>query len=127
MGTRFLSGGPYQDDIMSLPVVNLDEAVPYYEQVMGFKTIARYNSPVKSAILERDNIRIGFSENGEDPKQDGAFFEVDDVEAAFEEMRINGLGRDDPNYRVDQWDEKSYKVFFVVAPDELCYCIGQLN
>jgi len=67
----------------------------------------------------------GLAENGGDPSQEGCFFEVDDVEAAFSELRLNGLDREDPGYRTDQHGETSYRVFFVVAPDGLCYCLGQ--
>ena len=47
------------------------------------------------------------------------------VEAAFAELRSNGLDREDPDYRIDQHGETSFRVFFVVAPDGLCYCLGQ--
>jgi lactoylglutathione lyase len=50
---------------------------------------------------------------------------VDDVEAAFAQLQANGLGRDDAGYRIDQHGPNTFKVFFVIAPDGLCYCIGQ--
>ena len=76
-------------------------------------------------LLGRDGIRIGLAENGGDPAQNGCFFEVDDVEAAFAELRTRGLNREDPGFRVDRYGETSYRVFFVIAPDGLCYCLGQ--
>ena len=75
--------------------------------------------------MARDSVRIGLAENGGDPTQEGCFFEVDDVEAAFAELQANGLGRDDADFRVDEYGGTSYRVFFVVAPDGLCYCLGQ--
>ena len=116
---------PYQEDEMNLPVGNLEEAIPFYETVMGFETISRSNTPCKSAVLARDNIQMGLAENGGDPTQDGCFFEVNDVEAAFNELKANGLERDDAEYRVDTYGETSLRVFFIIAPDKLCYCIGQ--
>ena len=116
---------PYQDDEMNLPVENVEEAIPFYETVMGFETISRSDTPCKSAVLARDNIQMGLAENGGDPEQDGCFFEVNDVEATFGELKANGLERDDAEYRVDTYGENSFRVFFIIAPDKLCYCIGQ--
>ena len=121
----FKSASPYLEDAMNLPVKNLDEAIPFYETVMGFQLRSRQESPYKSAVLTRDNIQMGLAENGGDPTQEGCFFEADDVEAAFNELKANGLETDDPDYRVDQHGDTSFRVFFVVAPDGLCYCLGQ--
>ena len=62
---------------------------------MGFQVLSRTEAPRKSAALGRDSIQIGLAENGGDPTQEGCFFEVDDVEAAFDELRSNGLEQDD--------------------------------
>ena len=110
---------------MNLPVENLESAIPFYQSVMGFNVVTRNNSPHKSAILSRDDIQIGLAENGGDPTQDGCFFEVDNAEAAFAELKANGLPKDDAEFRVDTYGDKSFKVFFVVAPDGLCYCLGE--
>ena len=125
MGAQYKTTKPYRDDEMNLPVACVDEAVPFYETVMGFQVAAQSDTPHKSAVLSRDNIRIGLAENGGDPTQDGCFFEVDDVEAAFHELKSRGLDQENPKYRIDTHGERSYKVFFVVAPDGLCYCLGQ--
>lgn len=121
----FKTAKPYQEDEMNLPVENLEEAISFYETVMGFQTTSRNNTPCKSAVLARDHIQIGLAENGGDPTQDGCFFEVNDVEATFNELKANGLERDDAEYRVDTYGENSFRVFFIIAPDKLCYCIGQ--
>ena len=127
MQTRavFKTAKPYQENEMNLPVENLEAAIPFYETVMGFQTISRGNTPYKSAVLARDQIQIGLAENGGDPEQDGCFFEVNDVETTFGELKANGLERDDAEYRVDTYGENSFRVFFIIAPDQLCYCIGQ--
>ena len=108
---------------MNLPVESVDVALPFYESVMGFAVRSRTDAPCRSAVIARDSVEIGLVENGGDPTQEGCFFEVDDVEAAFEELRSNGLDREDPGYRIDRHGETAYRVFFVVAPDGLCYCI----
>ena len=121
----FKTASPYLQDALNLPVENLEKAIPFYETIMGFQVVSRKDAPCKSAILARDDIQIGLAENGGDPTQEGCFFEVDDVEAAFNELKNNGLQNDDPDYRIDQHGDKSFRIFFVIAPDGLCYCLGQ--
>ena len=121
----FKTASPYMQDALNLPVGNLKEAIPFYEKIMGFQVVSQQNAPCKSAILARDDIQIGLAENGGDPTQEGCFFEVDDVEVAFNELKNNGLENDDPDYRIDQHGDKSFRIFFVIAPDGLCYCLGQ--
>ena len=125
MKAVFKSAYPYQEDEMNLPVENVETAIPFYETVMGFQVVSKKDEPFKSAVLGRDAIQIGLTENGGDPTQDGCFFEVDNVEAAFEELKANGLEKEDAGFRVDQHGTTSYRVFFVVAPDGLCYCLGE--
>jgi catechol 2,3-dioxygenase-like lactoylglutathione lyase family enzyme len=125
MQSFFKTAFPYADDIMNLPVRDLKSALPFYQTVMGFTVVTENESPVKSAILLRDQTEIGLSENGGEPEQEGCFFEVDNVETAFAELKANGLEREEANYRVDEYGGKKFKVFFVVAPDGLCFCIGE--
>ena len=125
MKAVFKAAYPYLEDAMNLPVENLDAAIPFYERVMGFNLVSRKDAPNKSAVLARDSIQIGLAENGGDPSQEGCFFEVDNVEAAFDELKANGLGKEEAGFRIDDHGTTSYKVFFVVAPDGLCYCLGE--
>ena len=125
MNAVFKTAHPYAEDEMSLPVESVDAAIPFYETVMGFRLVSRNDSPHKSAVLARDGIQIGLAENGGDPTQEGCFFEVDNAEAAFAELKSNGLKKEEADFRIDQYGETSYKVFFVVAPDGLCYCLGE--
>src|SRR5205085_4192464 len=121
MKAVFKSTWPYQGDAMNLPVESVDEAILFYESVMGFRLASRSE---KSVVLTRDEIKIGLAENGGDPTQDGCFFEVDNAENAFAELKANGLNKDKADFRIDQYGDKKFKVFFVVAPDGLCYCLG---
>ena len=89
-----LNAWPYQSDKMNLPVPDLEAALPFYEQVMGFRILSRNEVPHRSAILSRDGLEIGLSENGGDPTQDGCFFEVDQIYSMVEELRANGLKKD---------------------------------
>jgi len=125
MKAIFKTAWPYKEDAMNLPVKNLDEAIPFYEKTMGFQVVSQKDSPFKSAALQRDDIRIGLSENGGDPTQEGCFFEVDSAEAAFEELKSNGLEKEKAGFEINRHGDTSWKVFFVIAPDGLCYCLGE--
>ena len=125
MKAVFKTASPYLDGAMNLPVENLAAAIPFYERVMGFQVVSRTDAPCQSAVLGRDGIQIGLAENGGDPTQEGCFFEVDNVEAAFAELRANGLAKEEAGFRIDQHGDTAWKVFFVVAPDGLCYCLGE--
>jgi len=125
MKALFKTAAPYAEDAMNLPVENVEAAIPFYETIMGFQLVTRNDSPWKSAVLARDGIQIGLAENGGDPSQEGCFFEVDSAEAAFAELKSNGFEKEDAGFRIDKYGDTSFKVFFVVAPDGLCYCLGE--
>src|ERR1700690_3117443 len=116
---------PYQKDKMNLPVANVETAIPFYQKIMSFKLISQSATPYPSAVLERDGMQIGLSQNGGDPTQDGCFFEVDNVETAFAEFKSNGLEKEISAFDTQKYGETEWKVFFIVAPDGLCYCIGE--
>lgn len=124
MKATFLHAAPYADDALNLPVADVASAIPYYESRFGFQVLERHDEPPKSVILGRDQIRIGLSENGGDPTQEGCFFEVDDIVAAFEEIR--GKPPTVNDIKVQESFGKKYRVFFEIAPDGLCYMMGQL-
>ena len=123
MKAVFTRVAPYADDAMNLPVENVEAAIPFYEETLGFAVVSRQEAPPKSVSLARDKIQIGLAENGGDPTQEGCFFEVDNVETAFAE--IKGRTPAAADFRLDKFGVQSYRVFFVVAPDGLCYMIGE--
>ena len=123
MKAIFKRAVPYAKDAMNLPVADLEAAIPFYEKTFNFRLTARNDAPYKSAILARDEIQIGLAENGGDSSQEGCYFEVDDIEAAFEE--IKGKRPTDSDLELQKWGSSSQRVFFVVAPDGLCYMLGQ--
>jgi lactoylglutathione lyase len=118
----------YKGDAMNLPVGDVDTATPYYEEVMRFTVSARTDGPPRSVTLERDKVRMRLAENGGDPTQDGCAFEVENVEALFSEFKANGWYppiKDDGDFDIETRETGSWKVFFVVAPDGLCYWFGE--
>ena len=110
---------------MNLPVENREAALPFYENVLGFQLMSRTDAPSLAATLSRDAVQIGLAENGGDPTQDGCFFEVDDVETLFAELKANGLPKEQPDFGYQQYGDVRWKVLFIVAPDGLCFCYGE--
>jgi lactoylglutathione lyase len=123
MKAKYKRASPYADDALNLPVADVDAAIPFYQKTFGFSVMSRADTPQKSVVLARDDIRIGLAENGGDPAQEGCFFEVDDADTAFDE--INGRTAAASDFRIDKFGDVSYRVFFVVAPDGLCYMVGE--
>lgn len=92
---RFEKAFPYQEDILALPVADLDVASGWYGEHFGMTEVERCDEPVPAAIL------------------------VSNVEGLKDELQSRGV--DIGNWRVDERDGKKYQVFFVVAPDGLCF------
>ena len=119
----FKAAYPYQEDILALPVTNLDAASKYYVNAFGMREIERKKVPHPCVILERDGVQIGFAINGGDAANDGAAILVSDIAAARDMLEANGVAW--ANWRIDESDGKKLQVFFVVAPDGLCYYFHQ--
>lgn len=116
---EFKAAYPYQDDVLALPVSDLDAASSWYCRHFGMTEVERAEDPVPTVILERDGTRVGFSINGGDASQDGAAILVADIHAVRDELEANGVSIG--NWRIDERDGQKLQVFFVVAPDGLCY------
>jgi len=114
---------PYADDILALPVEDIDRASAWYRDAFGLNEVERRDQPVPTVILERDGVRIGFAVNGGDASNDGAAILVTDILRARQEVEANGV--ETGNWRVDEMDGKKFQVFFVIAPDGLCYYFHQ--
>ena len=119
----FQSASPYKDDILGLPVTDLDAASDWYCKHFGMTEIERRDSPHPAVILQRDGVQIGFAINGGDPAQEGAAIRVTDIDGIKTQLAANAVGVGDT--RVDERDGEKFKVFFVVAPDGLCYYFNE--
>jgi catechol 2,3-dioxygenase-like lactoylglutathione lyase family enzyme len=115
----------YQGDKMNLPVRDLAAALPFYENVLGFSVLSRSEAPHHSAVLARDQVEIGLAENGGDSAQDGCAFHVKGLESLFAEFKANGLHKELSEFNIEKRDGVAWKVFYVVAPDGLCYWFGE--
>jgi hypothetical protein len=87
--------------------------------------VSRSDTPCKSAVLARDQVQIRLAENGGDPTQDGCAFHVKGLDALFAEFNQNGLNKQISEFDVEQHDGVAWRVFYVVAPDGLCYWFGE--
>jgi catechol 2,3-dioxygenase-like lactoylglutathione lyase family enzyme len=115
----------YQGDKMNLPVADLASALPFYETVLGFRVVSRAETPQKSAVLGRDQVEMRLVENGGDPSQDGCAFHVKELDALFSEFKTNGLHKELSDFDVEEHGGAGWRVFYVVAPDGLCYWFGE--
>lgn len=115
----------YQNDAMDLPVPDLDAALPFYETVFGFRLVSRAETPRRSAVLERDHVKIGLAENGRDPEQDGVAFHVTHLDALASEFTANGLVKGPSDIKVEDRGGAKWRVFYAIAPDGLCFWFGE--
>lgn len=117
--TEFKAAYPYQKDALALPVSDLDATADWYCRHFGMVEVERRPEPTPTVILERDGTRLGFAINGGDPAQDGAAILVANILDLKTELEERGatIG----NWRIDERDGQQLQVFFVVAPDGLCY------
>jgi catechol 2,3-dioxygenase-like lactoylglutathione lyase family enzyme len=119
----FKAAFPYQKDVLALPVADLDAAARWYARSFGLTEIERRTDPHPTVILDRDGVRFGFAINGGDASQDGAAILVSDIERARRELEANGVKVGES--RIDERNGRKLQVFFVVAPDGLCYYFHQ--
>ena len=120
---KFEAAFPFQEDVLALPVVDLDATSSWYAQAFGMAEVERKEQPHPTIILERDDVKIGFAINGKDASQDGAAILVSNIQGIKSELEAKGV--EIGNWRVDERDGKRFQVFFVVAPDGLCYCFHE--
>ncbi len=123
MPAMFLKANPYADNVLTLPVKDIDVASSWYGENFAMTERSRASDPAQQVILERDGIQMGFAVNDGKPEEEGAAIEVDDIESLKSEFEARGV--DVGNWRIDERDGKRFQVFFVVAPDGLCYYFYQ--
>jgi catechol 2,3-dioxygenase-like lactoylglutathione lyase family enzyme len=117
--SKFSAAYPYQKDVLALPVTDIEAASEWYSKHFGMTEVERTSSPIPRVILERDGTKIGFAVNGNDPAQDGAAILVSQIGEMKNELESKSMKIG--NWRIDERDGKKFRVFFVVAPDGLCF------
>jgi hypothetical protein len=114
----------YKGDAMNLPVADVASALPFYE-TLGFRVVSRSSTPHNAAVLARDDVQIGLAENGGDSSQDGCAFHVSHLDELVVEFNAKGLTKTQSDIGVEDHGGSSWRVFYVVAPDGLCYWFGE--
>ena len=127
MKSFYMNAWGYQGDAMNLTVKDVDAAVPFYEKVFGFTADGddEASGDIKRVVLSRDDVKIALAESGGDPEQDGVAFEVDNAAAAHAELKANGLEKLGEIKTEKRDDGSEWRAFFVIAPDGLCYWVGE--
>ena len=123
MAGLYKAAYPYAEDVLALPVKDVDRAAEWYAGKFGLKEVERRDEPEPAVVMERDGVRIGFAVNGRDPEHEGAAILVTDIHRARAELAAAGV--ETANWRVDERDDRRFQVFFVTAPDGLCYYFHQ--
>ncbi len=118
----FAAAFPFQDDVLGLPVEDLDGTAAFYTEAFGLTEVSRREVP-PTVVMERDGVQIGFSVNGGNASEDGAAILVTDIHRARAEVEARGIQV--RNWRIDERDGERLQVFFVVAPDGLCFYFHQ--
>lgn len=111
------------EDLSALPVKEIGPAVEFYKTVLRFSVVA---SDEATATLERDDVRLGLVRKpGHMPQEAGSCaIAVADLDAMRAEL--DGRGLDLTGIRLDQWNAKTYRVFFLREPENgYCYCFNQ--
>lgn len=115
----FQAAFPYQEDVLALPVTDINAAADWYGKNFQMREVERIEDPVSTVVMERDGVRLGFAVNGGDAENDGAAILVSGIDSLQKELETRGVSVG--NRRIDERDGNSFHVFFVVAPDGLCY------
>ncbi|MCY4062222.1 MAG: VOC family protein [Chloroflexi bacterium] len=119
----YVAAYPFTDDVLNLPVKDIKMTAEWYSDAFGLLEVERRESPLPAVMMERDDVRLGFAVNGGDASQEGAAILVTDIHRARDELEAKGV--ETAAWRVDERDGKKFQVFFVVAPDGLCYYFHQ--
>lgn len=117
-----------QEDTQALPVQEIERAVRFYTEVLGFSLLS---SDAEAATLKRDGAQIGLVRDAHhDPARAGScYFSVSDVNALRQELQ--GRGAKPGAIEVQPHDGKLYRLFFLrecdmrERHDGYCFCFGQ--
>ncbi len=110
-------------DPLHLPVRDMEQSLSYYKQSLDFTILSRQETPYKEVLLQRDQVTMGLAENGGNPDENSCYLSVGNVDVLFQELQNKQL--DVSPIRLDLHEAQTYRVFFLRAPDGLCFCFGQ--
>jgi hypothetical protein len=111
------------EDLSALPVKEIGPMVEFYKTVLAFSVVSQDDA---TATLKRDDAQLGLVKKPDHkPEEAGSCaFAVADLDAMHAEL--DGRGLDLGGIRIDEWDGKKYRVFFLrEAENGYCYCFSQ--
>lgn len=107
-------------DTDALPVEEIGPAIGYDTQALCYSLISMDRA---TAVLIRDDARIGLAVNGRDPEQASCDFAISDVDASRRELDARGV---EPGViDVQEHEGNRYRVFFAREPYCDCFYFGQ--
>jgi uncharacterized glyoxalase superfamily protein PhnB len=93
---------------------DMEKAIAFYEQQLGFTTTYKEGDPVTMAIIERDEARIFLQKNDDKHLAEWTTFriQVEHVEQLYEEFMALGGGMIHPNgkFQTKSWGAKEFAV-----------------
>jgi uncharacterized glyoxalase superfamily protein PhnB len=100
---------------------NMEKAIEFYEQKLGFTTIYQEDEPVTMAIVKRDSAEIFLQQNDDTYLAEWTTFriQVKHVEQLYEELQNKGGGMIHPNGQL-QTKPWGMKEFAVIDPAGVC-------
>ena len=111
------------EDLSALPVKEVGPAVEFYKTVLAFSVVFQ---DAAMATVQRDDAQLGLVKKPDHkPEEAGSCaFAVTDLDTMRAEL--DGRGLDLGTIRIDEWDGKKYRVFFLrEAENGYCYCFSQ--
>lgn len=100
---------------------DMEKAIAFYEQQLGFKTIHKEGDPIRMAIVKRDSAEIFLIKNEDKHLAEGTTFriQVAQIEQLYEEFQTKGGAMIHPNGKL-QTKPWGMKEFEVIDPAGVC-------
>lgn len=76
---------------LSMPVLNLDESVDFYDSVMGLPLIARFDQPVELAFFQLGSTRLMLEKSDEKLSGSVIYLQVSSIEERVAELKAKGV------------------------------------
>lgn len=76
---------------LSMPVLNLDESVDFYDSVMGLPLIARFDQPVELAFFQLGSTRLMLEKSDEKLSGSVIYLQVSSIEERVAELKAKSV------------------------------------
>ncbi|MBW4569657.1 MAG: VOC family protein [Tolypothrix carrinoi HA7290-LM1] len=98
---------------------DMEKAIAFYEQQLGFTTIYQEGEPVTMAIVKRDSVEIFLQKNDDKHLAEWTTFriQVDGIEQLYQELQTNGGQMIHPNgfLEIKPWGTKEFAILDVAG------------